>query len=101
MLHAFAISAPSLLLKGAEGHRSAGWGKDSDALAALRILGAGRDIDTEPGRRAMALLAGLPRWLTAMIVTRHAQTQNLCSIDMEITNILLEFEDEGVLGPAS
>ena len=101
MPQAFAIVAPARVLKGADGHRSTGWNNYSDALAALTVLAAGRNINAESGRRAMAQLAGLPRWLTAMIITRHAETKPLCSVDVEIISILSDFENEGVLGPAS
>jgi len=101
MFQAFVIAVPERLPKGAHGRQSTRWNNDSDALAALTVLAAGRNIDAESRRRAMAQLAGLPCWLTAMIITRHAQTKSLCPVDIEIANILWDLENEGILGPAS
>lgn len=72
-----------------------------DARVAVAVMTGDRITDAGAEERAIARLTGLPCRLTARMVKRYVMTPQVCPIDEAILNILLEFENEGVLGPSS
>jgi hypothetical protein len=101
MLHALIVAPSAISTHGLDRRTPNNRTNYCEALAALSLLADGYGTNAESEKRAISQLIGLPQWLTAMIVKRHAAAKLDFPVDITIKNILAEFEDEGVLGPAS
>ncbi len=99
-----AIEQPLQTVVTRHGDRSqSGSGRNAygDAAAAVTLLAGSASISRAIRARAIDRLIGLPRRLTRMIVERHVRMKADCPVDELIEAILLEIENEGVLGPVS
>lgn len=91
----------ALLLDTYLSRKSPGRSTLCDARVAVAVMIGDRIADAAAEERAIARLTGLPCRVTTMIVKRHVMNPQDCPIDEAILDILLEFENEGVLGPSS
>jgi hypothetical protein len=99
-----AIEQPLQTVVTRHGDRSqSGSGRNAygDAVAAVMQLAGNEIISRAAKKRAISRLIGLPRRLTRLIVERHARMKAGCPVDESIEAILLEIENEGILGPMS